>query len=450
MVESKLKKNAITLQNELNWFRKILDVRSGLNNRTEKRFGSVRDVAPPELKSGESPYADFILNHRFGFDERFVLLLSLIPHIKPELLDIFLKVNENTGRHYTEFGGRRPGQHSAFLPTGETAFFILSGNDLSERFALMKLFGPDHHFSTERILWLEGADKGDPQLSGVLRPSKEVLDLATAGEYSKPVFSADFPARLLETSMEWDDLVLPRPVLAQIGQLETWISHRQKVMKQWGMEKYLTPGYRALFYGKPGTGKTLTAALLGKKTGRDVFRIDLSQMVSKYIGETEKNLSALFDRAENRDWILFFDEADSLFGSRTATRDAHDRYANQQVSYLLQQIEQYNGLIILATNLKGNIDPAFMRRFQAVVHFPLPDENQRLELWNGALSRGAVLQEGVDLKSIAESYKISGGSIMNAVQYAMLCTIEAGSEVIGQQHLLEGIKREFSKDRRTI
>jgi hypothetical protein len=450
MVRQNLKKNAATLQNELNWFRQILDVRSRLNNRTEKRYRSVREIPPPPLKKGESPYADFVLDHGFNFDERFVLLLSLIPHIKPELLDIFMKVNESTGQLFTEFGGRRSANHAAFMPTGETAFFILSGSDLAERFTLMRLFEPDHFFSTERILWLEGTGKGDPVLSGVLHPSKEILDLVTLGEYSKPVFSADFPARLLETGMEWTDLVLPREVHSQLSQLQTWIRERRKVMNEWGMGKYLNPGYKALFYGKPGTGKTLTAALLGKKTGRDVYRIDLSQMVSKYIGETEKNLSALFDRAENKDWILFFDEADSLFGNRTATRDAHDRYANQQVSYLLQRIEQFNGLIILATNLKGNIDTAFMRRFQMVVHFPLPDEHQRLEMWSGVLNQGAALKRDVDLKQIAADYKISGGSIMNAVQYAMLSTIEAGQEEIEQKYLLEGIKREFSKDRRTI
>ena len=131
------------------------------------------------------------------------------------------------------------------------------------------------------------------------------------------------------------------------------------------MRKRVKPGYRALFHGPPGTGKTLTATLLGKHTGRPVFRIDLSRVVSKYIGETEKNLSRLFDKAEHKDWILFFDEADALFGKRTEIRDAHDKYANQEVAYLLQRIESYAGLVILATNQRGNIDEAFLRRFQA-------------------------------------------------------------------------------------
>src|SRR5204863_2251929 len=137
--------------------------------------------------------------------------------------------------------------------------------------------------------------------------------------------------------------------------------------------------------GPPGTGKTLTAGLLGKEFNKDVYRVDLSQIVSKYIGETEKNLSKIFDRAEHKDWILFFDEADALFGKRTNVQSSHDKYANQEVSYLLQRVEDYAGLLILSSNFKNNLDDAFIRRFHEVVHFPLPDARQRLILWEKSL-----------------------------------------------------------------
>src|SRR5690606_1665724 len=152
-------------------------------------------------------------------------------------------------------------------------------------------------------------------------------------------------------------------------------------MKDWGMEKRLNPGFRVLFHGPPGTGKTLTASLLGKYTGKEVYKIDLSMVVSKFIGETEKNLANLFDKAENKDWILFFDEADALFGKRTNVRDAHDKYANQEVSFLLQRTETYAGLVILATNFKNNIDDAFARRFQSHIYFPSPAFGERLKIW---------------------------------------------------------------------
>ncbi len=183
-------------------------------------------------------------------------------------------------------------------------------------------------------------------------------------------------ARLLKSKLEWKDLVLPGETMKQVEELHLKI--RQNA---------LMPGYRVLFYGPPGTGKTLTASLLGKHTGRDVYRIDLSMVVSRFIGETEKNLAILFDKAENKDWILFFDEADALFGKRTSVRDAHDKYANQEVAYLLQKIENFEGLVILASNLKSNIDDAFIRRIQSRIYFPVSKYDERLKL-RKKLSRG--------------------------------------------------------------
>jgi SpoVK/Ycf46/Vps4 family AAA+-type ATPase len=173
----------------------------------------------------------------------------------------------------------------------------------------------------------------------------------------------NFPAQRITTEMEWKDLVLNEQTLAQIEELHAWINHSSTLLYDWGMKRQFKLGYRVLFYGPPGTGKTLTASLLGKYTGKDVYKIDLSMVVSKFIGETEKNLSSLFTKAESKDWILFFDEADALFSKRTNVRDAHDKYAHQEVSYLLQRVENYDGLVILSSNLKSNIDDAFIRRF---------------------------------------------------------------------------------------
>jgi SpoVK/Ycf46/Vps4 family AAA+-type ATPase len=238
--------------------------------------------------------------------------------------------------------------------------------------------------------------------------------------------------------------------MLQLNEIETWVTHHQKLMKEWGMERILKPGYKSLFYGPPGTGKTTTAALLGKKTNRDVYRIDLSQMVSKYIGETEKNLAKLFDRAENKEWILFFDEADALFGKRTSTRDAHDRYANQQISYLLQRIEDYDGLVVLATNLKGNIDDAFMRRFQSTINFPMPTAEERFKIWDNGFSKSVELDKTIDLMEIAKKYEISGGAIINIIQHCSLRALGRDSNLINQNDIIEGIRREYHKNRRTL
>jgi SpoVK/Ycf46/Vps4 family AAA+-type ATPase len=212
------------------------------------------------------------------------------------------------------------------------------------------------------------------------------------------------------------------------------------------MGRKLKPGYRALFYGPPGTGKTLTATLLGKYTGREVFRVDLSTVVSKYIGETEKNLANLFEKAQHKDWILFFDEADALFGKRTNVKSAHDRYANQEVSYLLQRIEDFPGLVILASNFKANMDDAFLRRFNAIIKFPFPSLEERVLLWRKSFPEEVIFSGELDLPSRAAQYELAGGSIINVVQYACLKAISRKSAEIFWQEVEQGIRREIEKE----
>jgi hypothetical protein len=450
VTNKKIQANAIDIDREISWFREILKTRSKLNAKQETKYKSVYDIAPPGLNGSKSAFAVFINKHRLDFEERFLLALALVPHVKPELLDMFLVKNELTQQIYTEFGGKHGKNYSGFIPTGETAMFILAGSNLQKRFSLQRCFDGFHKFSRENILSLEEIDKNEPMLSGTLNVSQEVLDLFTIGEARKPNFSAEFPAKLLTTKMEWSDLVLNNYVLMQLKEIETWVTHHKKLMGEWGMDRILKPGYKTLFHGAPGTGKTTTAALLGKKTDRDVYRIDLSQMVSKYIGETEKNLSKIFDRAESKEWILFFDEADALFGKRTNTKDAHDRYANQQVSYLLQRIEDFDGLVILATNLKGNIDDAFMRRFQSNIQFPLPNQDERLKIWKNSFSSSVELDKSVDLQEIAAKYEVSGGAIINIIQHCSLRALARDSNLINKNDIIEGIRREYHKNRRTL
>ena len=210
------------------------------------------------------------------------------------------------------------------------------------------------------------------------------------------------------------------------------------------------PGSRSLFIGPPGTGKTLSACLLGKHCGCDVYKVDLSLVVSKYIGETEKNLARIFDAAEHKGWILFFDEADALFGKRTRVEDSHDRYANQEVSFLLQRIEEFDGVVILASNFRANIDDAFVRRFQSVVHFPMPKPPERLRIWRDAFPPHAHARRPLDLGRIAEKYELSGGTIMNVVRYASLMAVSRGGAAIALEDVEEGVRREFIKDGRAL
>ena len=450
MVNKKIHANANHLKKELRWFSKVLDTRFEQYFKPEKGVKDYVGNEPPVFTKESSLYAEFIEYYKLSIPERIVLILGLTPHIQPNLLDVFFIKNETFNRGYTEFGGIKGEYHGGFLPTGETAMFILAGNDIEKRIEYSHIFERDHFFYKHKILQLHQANENEPYLSGVLQLSDEYVDYFTTGKVKRPKFSLSFPAKPIETKLEWGDLVLDENTVGQVKEIMTWIDHGPTLMAEWGMKTRIMPGFRCLFHGPSGTGKTLTAGLIGKLANKEVYKIDLSMVISKYIGETEKNLAKVFDKAENKGWILFFDEADALFGKRTNVSDAHDRYANQEVSYLLQKVEDYDGLVILATNFKSNMDEAFSRRFQSIIHFPMPKSTQRLKLWENAISKEAKLDEEINLNQVANKYEIAGGSIMNIIRYASLMAIRNGDKTIRNKDLQEGIVREFRKEGKTF
>jgi hypothetical protein len=443
--------NARDLEIELDWFADVLDGRLKSYFGKERSEIPVLEIPAPGLSESSSPYAQFIRDHQVPVPARLVILLALIPHIRPQLLDVLWAKNELTQRGFTEFGGVHGANHGGFIPTGETAVFLLAGDNLAARFRMEQLFERDHFLARHHVVELSPVSTGESQLSGVLTISREFLNLFTSGIEGKPKFSSEFPARLIETDLEWKDLVLPSSVIDQLNEISHWISHGQTLLEDWGMHQKLRPNFTSLFCGPPGTGKSLSACLVGKYCGGyQVYRIDLSMIVSKYIGETEKNLSRVFDAAENKKWILFFDEADALFGKRTKVDDSHDRFANQEISFLLQRIEEFHGVVILATNFKTNIDEAFTRRFHSVVHFPVPKPPERLRIWREAFSSKSTLDREINLVKIAEDFELSGGTIMNVVRYASLMALSRRSTNILLADLEEGIRREFLKEGRAI
>jgi len=449
MVNKKSISNASQLKQDFIWFSKILEARFNHYFNQAKTKNSL-DIKPPVFKKGASYYGDFIHYYNLNIPERIVLILSLVPHVQPKLLDIFFTANKKFNRGFTEFGGIKGEYYSGFLPTGETAMFVIAGDDIEKRIEYSYIFEREHFFHKHKILQLNQANENEPYLSGVLQISDEYVDYFTTGNIKRPKFSLSFPAKSIQTNLEWEDLVLDENTSKQVLEISTWIKHGNTLLHDWGLKKRMMPGYRCLFHGPSGTGKTLTAALIGKLAKKEVYKIDLSMVISKYIGETEKNLSKIFDKAENKGWILFFDEADALFGKRTNISDAHDRYANQEVSYLLQKVEDYDGLVILATNFKSNLDDAFTRRFQSIIHFPMPKTSQRLKIWKNAIPETAKLDEDVNLSQIANKYEIAGGSIMNIIRFASLMAINSGDNVIRQKDLQEGIVREFKKEGKTF
>ena len=440
--------NAEALDADFVWLSHVIDVR--LDELNGPDTVDIRDCAPPDLADHPSPYANFLTHYEAGIIERLGVLLALAPHVRPSVLDPLFAPNGTSGRGHTDVGGLQGRQHGGFLPTGETLLFLGAGRDLTTRFAVQRIFERDHPFTAHGVLHLDAAPPGEPDLAGALRPGDEICDLLTQGTLRKPDFSSGFPARLLTTQMTWDDLVLSPDTTDGLRELEAWLDHADDLLNGWGLGRRLPPGYRCLFHGPPGTGKTLTATLLGARTDLDVYRIDLSMVVSKYIGETEKNLERIFQRAEHVPCLLFFDEAESLFGTRTEVSDAHDRYANQEVAYLLQRIEDYPGLVVLATNLKSNLDEAFLRRFQAVIPFPMPGRRERAELWGLALPDAAPLEEGITVDELADRYELSGGAITNVVRYAALLALAREEDTLRRADLVGGIRREIIKDGKTL
>ncbi|MBC7947054.1 MAG: ATP-binding protein [Chitinophagaceae bacterium] len=434
---------------------------------------------------------------RLTDNEIVLALIGLAPHIQPDLFDRAIESKlPKDNEFYTDFprlGGVRGKNCRFFLPTGETALFLIAGDNYKRRLMVQQYFAAEHQFWQKKILWLEDMQNGEPAMHGRLIISPDYVDLMTFGKHRSPQFSISFPAKKIAPEEEkdmkveeeelkkikckkeeethddkprrgvasFDQLVIPKELKDQIDEIKIWLKYKDQLMDKMDM---LKKGYRTLFYGPPGTGKTFTAKILGNELDKEVYKIDLSMIVSKYIGETEKNLELLFAQAEGKGWILFFDEADALFGKRTNVRDAHDKYANQEVSYLLQRIEDYNGLVILATNMKNNIDDAFVRRFNSILSFPFPDAGSRAKIWRIFLPTGKLntkkiiyrekpgmdpypdryhdicnipaMDVAVDIPEAVKKYELSGGSIMNVVHYAGLKAIDRFNTAIEERKKL--------------
>jgi hypothetical protein len=253
-------------------------------------------------------------------------------------------------------------------------------------------------------------------------------------------------ARRIRPRAGWDDLVLPAGVVAQLRELAVRLRQRERVLDSWGMGRASSRGrgVTGLFAGDSGTGKTMSAEVVAADLGLDLYVVDLSTVVDKYVGETEKNLDRVFVEASRVNGVLLFDEADALFGKRSEVKDARDRWANVEVAYLLQRMEQFDGIAILTTNLRANVDEAFTRRLDSVVDFPMPDEEHRRRLWEKNLNGGLPLGADIDTGFLASSFRLSGGHIRNIVLTAAYLAADDGG-VVGMPQVARAIEREYRK-----
>lgn len=280
------------------------------------------------------------------------------------------------------------------------------------------------------------------------KPVEAVLDQSC---YRQIRHRLERKAVRIEPRYAWDDIILPDEQKELLRNACNQIKYRSLVYGEWGFERKLAygKGLSMLFAGPPGTGKTMSAQVVAKELAMELYKIDLSQVVSKYIGETEKNLHEIFAEARKSGAILFFDETDALFGKRSEVKDAHDKYANIETAYLLQKMEEYDGISVLATNLLNNIDEAFLRRIRYVVKFPFPDAEHREKIWRTTFPRETPLADDVDFGWLSRKYEIAGGNIKNVVVSAAFLAADEG-EKVGMRHLTNAVRHELQKSGKII
>ena len=408
--------NSHNLTLELIWLKECLEKR--IEEYAAHAAFDFHSLPPPLLEKENSPFAEFIYDHQLSPEDRLILILSIAPEQEPELLSI---LTTHPDKKLLLSAGLRASENSLrIIPTVTTILFLLAGKDRALRNAQEKKLYDHHSLFSKGTLELRSPQNAYSKMDASLTIVQDKYDLLVTGAYRKPVHSPDFPAREVRHQLSWEDLVLAPSTRHKLNQLIATLEENTLIPPQKNILRYKNLQPRALFKGPPGTGKTVTAGIIGKLLDKPVYRIDLSLIVDKYVGETEKNLSRLFNTAESKGWILFFDEADSLFSQRISdVKNSNDHYSNLEVNYLLQRIEDYDGMLILGTNHDENIDQAFFRRFDSIIPFPVPETEQRLELWTKLLTQDFTLSDDIVLEEIAAYYTLPNSDITSVVRKAV-------------------------------
>jgi len=432
--------------------KEIQKLRNLLSNRLadelgEGIYGTDKIYLRVEKDEEFSALAQFYGEQELTGVDWVVFTVTLAAYADPSVFDaLILHKKNNEHESKVLIGGATGVLNNGFYPTFSTALYLLAGNNTEKRLQCLSYFLGESPLYKNNIVKLVPLKTESPITEHILTIRQDLVHYFFSGVYNIPQFSTEFPAKEIKTTLAWENLVLSDSTLERINELKVWYDHHKTQRADKALSKYLRRGYKCLFTGEPGTGKTLVASLLGKTFGKMVLRVDLSMIISKYIGETEKNLSKIFEASEGKDWILFFDEADALFGKRTETSDAKDRYANQEVSYLLQRVENYDGMVILASNHRENIDDAFTRRFDSIIWFPKPSVKERLQLWTNILKDSSFsYASDIDVNELANKVDVTGAEISNVIRYCTLYTAQAGATSISRELLMKALKLEFEK-----
>jgi hypothetical protein len=449
MNEGVITENAAVIVEEIAWLSTILDSRIRQLETPGAKTLYFSEAPAPVLSGKNTAYANLVNEYCLSDRERLLLICSLVPHIAAETFTSRVRDEEKELKlRYPLLGGYFDATFTNFVPTLQTVIFLLAGDDMSSMLYNYLFLVERSTLIREQIITLNAVStsQDDTNMKNhAVKLAPEYVQYIISGKKPRPDFGRAFPASLITTGLDWDQLVVKPAVRLELDRIIRWEQQGRRMLDK--VNNRLNASFTCLFYGPSGSGKTLAVQLLGKTLGIDVFRIDLSMIVSKYIGETEKNLAYLFDRAKGKNWILFFDEADALFGKRTDITDSKDKWANLEMSYLLQRMEEHNGLTILASNLKDNIDNAMSRRFQSVIYFNRPLKEERIDLWKKLLPSPFAYHPKLDFNELGK-FELTGGNIINVVKAACLEAVCRNSEVIDSQDLADAIKREFAKENR--
>ena len=447
MSDTSINNNAEMIDYELAWLSTLI------NKRIEEKMPNeiidaeaIVPSIPLAVNETASHLRSFILHEKLNTLERILLAVALANLLRPELFRVLI---EQEKLRIDDFGGKIDDTRTVYSPTLQTVITLYAGKFTS---------GVSHYYTEliESLMVKMGVVRFDQQhyigINDVFRLGEDYMKYLVMDKELRADFDSSFPAKLIHSPFEWHQLVLPTVTIDSLNRIVDWITYGSAILEEQRQhnDSKINKGYPVLFHGPPGTGKTMAAGLIGKQVQKQVYRIDLSLITSKYVGETEKNLKMLFDRAENKDWILFFDEADALFGKRTTVKDAHDKFANQEMSYLLQRIEEFDGVVILATNYSTNIDNAMTRRFQSKIYFPFPEVKERIKIWEQAIPTGYAIEETVSCELIAEHYKLSGANVRNIMKQLSIVSKKKASTTFMAGDIQSCIEVELNKEGRTI
>ncbi|MCU0430586.1 MAG: ATP-binding protein [Cytophagaceae bacterium] len=427
----------------MKWLSSVIHYRTTRSN--DQQQSSIESLGNVEMDA-QSAFFHLCEELQLSLAEKLMLVLAYTAQLKPALLDPLLLTKPDSKIRYRDFGGYIDQTDGRLSPTLQTAVYLLAGkNDIKA--------GVYYEIIRSSVLLREQILKLKPIKSETDHPLHQLLEIDLAYYHylmngKKPRFqeSEDFPAYVLETNKSMEDLILKPNTLDHLRGPMNFVKHYDELYGDEATRKLIKPGYVLMLYGPPGTGKTMTAAVMGKELGIDVYAVNLSRIVSKYIGETEKNLEKVFNRLQDRKCILFFDEADALFGKRTEVSDAKDRYANQEVAYLLQRIEQFPGLVILASNFRQNLDDAFKRRIINSIFIPPPDVELRRIMWRRSLPPAFSVEEPESIDRFAEKHSLTGANIANIIKLACIEALSQGTHVIATSVLEHFIRFELMKE----